>query len=47
MRKTFWLIAIITAPTLLSACAPVVIGAAGAVAADEAIEQKKGGDGLF
>ena len=31
----------------LGACAPLVVGGAVAVVADEAIEQEKGGDGLF
>ena len=30
-----------------AACAPLVLGGAAAVVADEAIEQEKGGDGLF
>ena len=30
-----------------SACAPLVVGGAVAVVADEAVEQDKGGDGLF
>ncbi len=31
----------------LSGCAPLVVGGAAAVVADEAIEQDRGGDGLF
>lgn len=31
----------------LSACAPLLVGGAGAVVVDEAIEQDRGGDGLF
>ena len=31
----------------VSACAPLVVGGAAAVVADEAVEQEKGGDGLF
>ncbi|HLQ19427.1 MAG TPA: hypothetical protein VK146_10650 [Tabrizicola sp.] len=31
----------------LSGCAPLLIGGAGAVVADEVVEQDKGGDGLF
>lgn len=31
----------------LSGCAPLVVGGAVAVVADEAIEQDQGGDGLF
>ncbi len=30
-----------------AACAPLLIGGAAAVVADEAIEQDQGGDGLF
>lgn len=48
MRMKYWLIlALAAAPAILSGCAPVVIGAAGAVVADEVMEQEKGGDGLF
>jgi hypothetical protein len=31
----------------LPACAPLLVGGAVAVVADEAVEQEKGGDGLF
>ncbi len=31
----------------MAGCAPLLIGGAGAVVADEVIEQEKGGDGLF
>ena len=31
----------------LSACAPLLVGGGAAVVADEAIEQDRGGDGLF
>lgn len=44
------LLAAITATyALLSGCTPVVVaaGAAGAVVADEVVEQERGGDGLF
>lgn len=30
-----------------SACAPLLVGGAAAVVADEVVEQDKGGDGLF
>lgn len=47
MRKT----GLIFLTTLLvlstAACAPLVVGGAAAVVADEVIEQDKGGDGLF
>jgi hypothetical protein len=32
---------------MVSGCAPLLIGGAGAVVADEVIEQDQGGDGLF
>jgi hypothetical protein len=32
---------------LASGCAPLVVGAGGAVIADAAVEDQKGGDGLF
>lgn len=31
----------------MAGCAPLIIGGAGAVVADEVVEQDKGGDGLF
>lgn len=40
------LAALLTLATL-SACAPLLIGGGAAVVADEAMEQEKGGDGLF
>ena len=40
------LAALLTLATL-SACAPLLIGGAGAIVVDEAVEQEKGGDGLF
>lgn len=47
MRKTgLMLLATLLALTT-SGCAPLLIGGAGAVVADEVIEQDKGGDGLF
>ena len=45
MRPT--LLAALLALTTLPACAPLVIGGAGAIVADEVIEQEQGGDGLF
>lgn len=47
MRKTvFGMLALLTV-IATSACAPLIIGGAGAVVADEVIEQNQGGDGLF
>jgi hypothetical protein len=47
MRKGLWLILALAACVGVSGCAPLVIGAAGAVVADEVMEQESGGDGLF
>jgi hypothetical protein len=47
MRKT-GLVVLATLLALATAgCAPLVIGGATAVVADEVIEQENGGDGLF
>lgn len=45
--RRIWLVSSIVATLALGACAPLVIGGAVAAVADEAIEQDKGGDGLF
>ena len=48
MRNKVWLLlALVTGSAVLAGCVPVAIGAAGAVIADEAIENDQGGDGLF
>ena len=47
MQKTFALLALLAAPFVLSGCAAMAVGAAGAVVVDEALEQERGGDGLF
>jgi hypothetical protein len=47
MLKTPIRLAFLAVTLALSACAPVLVGGAVAVVADEAIEQQKGGDGLF
>lgn len=47
MRKTPILLGLLLATLVLPACAPLLVGGAVAVVADEAIEQEKGGDGLF
>ena len=46
MQKKLWLI-LALAVTGLSGCVPLVVGAGGAVVADEIMEQEGGGDGLF
>lgn len=43
MRKAILGLLILT----LTGCAPLILGGAGAIVADEAVEQDKGGDGLF
>lgn len=47
MRKTGLAMVMVLLALTTSACAPLLIGGAGAVVADEAIEQDRGGDGLF
>lgn len=48
MQKTLWkVLAALVTTAVLSGCAPLLIGGAGAVVADEVIEQDQGGDGLF
>ena len=45
-RKFLIFVALITL-IATSACAPLLIGGGAAVVVDEAIEQDRGGDGLF
>ena len=48
MRNKFWLVlAALVASVTISGCATLLVGAAGAVVVDEAIEREQGGDGLF
>jgi len=48
MRNKIWMMLVLTAATVnVAGCVPVAIGAVGAVAADKAVENKEGGDGLF
>ena len=47
MRKSALGLLMLAATLALTACAPLLVGGAVAVVADEAIEQEKGGDGLF
>ena len=47
MRKSALTLLLVVAALAMTGCAPLVIGGAAAVVADEAIEQDKGGDGLF
>ena len=44
VQKMMWLALVTVA---MSGCAPLLVGGAGAVIVDEAIEQDQGGDGLF
>jgi hypothetical protein len=47
MQKKTRLLILLAVTLAIPACAPLVVGGAVAVVADEAIEQEKGGDGLF
>lgn len=47
MRKTGLALVLLLTGLMASGCAPLLIGGARAVVADEVIEQDKGGDGLF
>lgn len=47
MRKPWLGLAVLVAGLLASGCAPLLVGGAAAVVADEVVEQDKGGDGLF
>lgn len=47
METSMTIRALALALLLLPGCAPVVIGAGAAVLVDQAIEQERGGDGLF
>jgi hypothetical protein len=47
MRKSGLVLALFMVAMTAAGCAPLVVGGAVAVVADEAVEQDKGGDGLF
>lgn len=47
MRKAGIMLVLLGAVLSAAGCAPLLIGGAGAVVADEVVEQDKGGDGLF
>ena len=47
MRKTGLALVVLMAGLAVSGCAPLLVGAAAVVVADEVIEQDRGGDGLF
>lgn len=47
MRKTGLAGLLLVVVLTSTGCAPLIVGGAVAVVADEAIEQEKGGDGLF
>lgn len=46
MKRTLLTLMLMAGPLLTAGCAPLIIGGA-LVAADEVVEQDKGGDGLF
>jgi hypothetical protein len=47
MRKTGLVMLAAVLAVTVAGCAPLLIGGAGVVVADEVVEQDKGGDGLF
>ncbi len=47
MQQTGLVVLVTLLALAVSGCAPLLIGGAGAVVADEVIEQDQGGDGLF
>jgi hypothetical protein len=47
MKRVSMLLVIGLAGSFVSGCAALVVGGAGAVIVDEAMEQQNGGDGLF
>jgi hypothetical protein len=47
MLKPGLVLGLVLMVTGLAGCAPLLVGGAVAVVADEAIEQDQGGDGLF
>jgi hypothetical protein len=47
MRKLGFTMVLLGFALTIGGCAPLIVGGAVAVVADEAVEQDKGGDGLF
>ncbi|MFV2052026.1 hypothetical protein [Aliiroseovarius sp. YM-037] len=47
MRIFGLILAMATTTAMLAGCAPLIVGAGGAVIADEIAEDERGGDGLF
>lgn len=47
MRKSGAVILAMVLALMVAGCAPLIVGGAAAVVADEVVEQDKGGDGLF
>jgi hypothetical protein len=47
MQKAKATLTVLAVFLTLTGCAPLVVGGAVAVVADEAVEQDQGGDGLF
>lgn len=47
MRKSGAAVLAMLLALTVAGCAPLVVGGAAAVVADEVVEQDKGGDGLF
>jgi hypothetical protein len=47
MQKTGFMALLTLLALTITGCAPLIVGGAAAVVADEVIEQDQGGDGLF
>lgn len=47
MRRLVLVLSAALSSALASGCGPLIVGAGGAVIADKAVEDEKGGDGLF
>lgn len=47
MQKMILAVLALVTAGVISGCAPLLIGGAGAVVADQAVEKEEGGDGLF
>lgn len=47
MNRLFLMLSAVLLSVAVSGCGPLIVGAGGAVIADQAVEDEKGGDGLF
>ena len=47
MKRLFQMLSAALLSVAVTGCGPLIVGAGGAVIADQAVEDEKGGDGLF